>query len=63
MAVNKIFAFSCLFFLIRHLSAEYKKGFDTAFLELSRFRASGAPLADSLSELIFEKVRTRFCEL
>jgi hypothetical protein len=52
-----------LFFLIRHLSAEYKKGFDTAFLELSGIRASGAPFTDSLSELIFEKVRTSFCKL
>jgi len=52
------------FFLTdRHVSAEYKKGFDTAFLELSRIRASGARPSDSLFELIFEKVRTSFCKL
>jgi hypothetical protein len=38
----------------------YKKGFDTAFSELTRFRASGARATDSVLELIFEKVRTRF---
>lgn len=36
------------FFLTdRHLSAKYKKGFDTAFSELSRIRASGASEAQS----------------
>jgi hypothetical protein len=40
----------------------YKKGFDTAFSELTRFRAFGATDTQSICELIFEKVRTRFCE-
>lgn len=39
------------FFLAdRHLTAVYKKGFDTAFSELSRIRASGARLSQSLCE-------------
>ena len=39
------------FFLTdRRLSADYKKGFDTAFLELSGIRASGARLSHSFCE-------------
>jgi site-specific DNA recombinase len=41
------------FFLTdRHLTAVYKKGFDTAFSELSRIRASGARPSDSLFERV-----------
>ena len=38
------------FLMNRHLSAEYKKGFDTAFSELSVIRASGARPSDSFCE-------------
>jgi hypothetical protein len=51
------------FFLTdRHLTVVYKKGFDSAFSELSRIRASGDRLSQSLCELVFEKTRTAFCE-
>ena len=41
------------FFLTnRYLSADYKKGFNTLFLELSRSTGNRARLADSLSERV-----------
>ncbi|MEK7112619.1 MAG: hypothetical protein AAB875_04790, partial [Patescibacteria group bacterium] len=49
------------FFLTnRHLSADYKKGFNTLFSELSRSTRTRSRTPDSLCEPVFEKIRTCF---
>jgi len=51
------------FFLTnRHLSADYKLGFNTLFLELSRSTPTRARLADSVSEPLYQTARIFFTQ-